>query len=84
MPGVLSFGGIPLQYHFVSLVNKCRFGLRPLSWTASFMIPAEAAGTSNICSSNPRFSLIEPSESDCIPLSLPAFRFCQTLDLGGL
>jgi hypothetical protein len=84
MLGVLSFGEIPLRYHFVTLVNKCHFALRPVSWTASFMIPAPAAGTSNICSSNPHFFLIEPSESDCIALSLPAFQFCQTLDLGGL
>jgi hypothetical protein len=46
MPVVLSFGEIPLRHHFVTLVNKCRFALRPLSWTAPFMIPAQAAWTS--------------------------------------
>ena len=74
MPGVLSFGEIPLRYHLVTLVNKCRFALRPLSWTACLMIPAQAAGASNICSSNPRFSLIQKSKSDYVKFALQVSR----------
>ena len=91
MPGVLSFGEISLRHHFVALVNKCRFALRPLSWTACFMIPAQTAGTSNILSKNPCFSLIQKSKSDYVKFALQVspgvrsenlpFRFCQTRDL---
>jgi len=72
MPGVLYFEEIPLRYHFVTLVNKCHFGLRPSSWTVCFMIRAQAAGTSNICSSDPRFPLIQKSS---LTMLHPPYRF---------
>ena len=76
MSGVLSFGEIPLRYHFVTLVNKCHFVLRALSWPfseACFPVPPEATGPLTIVSSNPCLSLIQKNKS----AYLAGVQFCD-------
>ena len=63
MPGVMSFGEIPLRYRLSSAGG---FAVRLSSWfipTVCFLAPAEIARPSSTNSSNLRFSLIQKSKS---------------------